>query len=121
MGSDTSASILEPVGRNTAPAIALAALEITHHGNDPMMLMLAADHIIRDVKAFQLYVTEGAALVERGKIVTLGTQATHRETGYGHIKAASKHVASEVEAFVEKPNAELAQQYFDSGVCCLSL
>lgn len=115
MGSATSALILEPVGRNTAPAIALAALEATRHGDDPIMLVLAADHIIRDVKAFQQCVTDGAALVEQGKIVTFGIVVTHPETGYGYIKASSKHDASAVEAFIEKPNAELAQQYFDSG------
>jgi mannose-1-phosphate guanylyltransferase len=67
------------------------------------------------VKAFQLCVTDGAALVEQGKVVTLGIVVTHSEIGYGYIKAASKHRASEVEAFVEKPNGELAQQYFGSG------
>jgi mannose-1-phosphate guanylyltransferase len=64
MGSDISASILEPVGRYTAPAIALVALETTHHGDDPIMLVPAAVHIILDVKAFQLCVTDGAAMVE---------------------------------------------------------
>jgi mannose-1-phosphate guanylyltransferase/mannose-6-phosphate isomerase len=115
MGSDTSALILEPVGRNTAPAIALAAIEATRHGDDPVMLVLAADHVIRNADAFRQCVVEGNALVEKGKIVTFGIVATHPETGYGYLKAASKTGASAVEAFVEKPDAATAQTYFDSG------
>ena len=115
MGSDTSALILEPVGRNTAPAIALAAIEATRHGDDPVMLVLAADHVIRNADAFRQCVVEGNALVEKGKIVTFGIVATHPETGYGYLKAASKTGASAVEAFVEKPDAATAQRYFDSG------
>jgi len=115
MGSDTSALILEPIGRNTAPAIALAAIEATRHGDDPTMLVLAADHVIRDEEAFRQCVTEGEALVDQGKIVTFGIVATHPETGYGYLKAASKTGASAVEAFVEKPDAATAQHYFDSG------
>ena len=115
MGSDTSALILEPVGRNTAPAIALAAIEATRQGDDPTMLVLAADHVIRNAEAFRQCVIEGNALVEKGKIVTFGIVATHPETGYGYLKAASKIGASAVEAFVEKPDAATAQRYFDSG------
>jgi mannose-1-phosphate guanylyltransferase len=113
--TDTSTIILEPAGRNTAPAVALAAIEATRHGDDPTLLILAADHVIRDEDAFRKAVTEGEALVAQDKIVTFGIVATHPETGYGYLKASDKNGAAAVERFVEKPNAELAQQYFDSG------
>lgn len=115
IGSDTTNIILEPVGKNTAPAVALAALEATRHGDDPTLLILAADHVIRDEQAFRNAVIEGEALVDKGKIVTFGIVATHPETGYGYLKASDKQGASAVERFVEKPNAELAQEYFASG------
>ncbi len=113
--TDTSTIILEPAGRNTAPAVALAAIEATRHGDDPTLLILAADHVIRDEDAFRKAVTEGETLVAQDKIVTFGIVATHPETGYGYLKASDKNGAAAVERFVEKPNAELAQQYFDSG------
>jgi mannose-1-phosphate guanylyltransferase len=71
--------------------------------------------VIRDEEAFRQCVTEGETLVDQGKIVTFGIVATHPETGYGYLKAASKTGASAVEAFVEKPDAATAQHYFDSG------
>lgn len=114
MDTDTSALILEPVGRNTAPAIALAAIQATSDGTDPIILVMAADHVIRDVNAFQKCISEGASLVEDGKIVTFGIVATHPETGYGYIKSVGRNGTSAIEAFVEKPSAELAQQYYDS-------
>lgn len=115
IGCDTSSIILEPVGKNTAPAVTLAALEATRNGDDPTLLILAADHVIRNEEAFRAVVRQGESLVENGKIVTFGIVATHPETGYGYLKASDKHEASAVEEFVEKPNAELAQTYFESG------
>jgi len=113
--SDTSSIILEPAGRNTAPAVALAALEATRHGDDPTLLILAADHVIKNEQAFRNAVLESESLVAQNKIVTFGIVATHPETGYGYLKASDKNGAAAVERFVEKPNAELAQQYFESG------
>lgn len=113
--SDTSALILEPEGRNTAPAIALAAIEATRNGDDPTMLVLAADHVIRDATAFQQCVKQGNELVTEGKVVTFGIVPTHPETGYGYLKASNKYGASAVETFVEKPDEINAQAYFESG------
>jgi len=115
IGCNTSNIILEPVSKNTAPAVTLAALEATCNGDDPTLLILAADHVIRNEEAFRAAVRQGEALVEEGKIVTFGIVATHPETGYGYLKASDKYVACAVEKFVEKPNIDLAQTYFWSG------
>jgi len=115
VGVATSSIILEPVGRNTAPAIALAALQATKDGEDPSLLILAADHIIRDQKAFEGCIAQGEALVEEGKIVTFGIVPTHPETGYGYLQASGADNVSPVKRFVEKPSLEVAQQYCDSG------
>lgn len=113
---DNSGIILEPVGRNTAPAIALAALQATAQGDDPLLLILAADHVIRDVDAFQQAVKKAVPMAEAGKLVTFGIVATGPETGYGYIKRGSELDAGfGVERFVEKPDLETAQQYLDSG------
>jgi len=94
IGVATTSIILEPVGRNTAPAIALAALESIKNGDDPNLLILAADHVIRDQQVFQDCVRQGEQLVEEGKIVTFGIVPTHAETGYGYLQASSKEGAS---------------------------
>ncbi len=98
MGRKASAIILEPVGRNTAPAVALAALKAqasqpsTH--NDPLLLVLAADHVINDVKAFHQAVEAALPAARDGKLVTFGIVPTHPETGYGYIKAGEQLIGN---------------------------
>jgi mannose-1-phosphate guanylyltransferase len=105
--------ILEPVGRNTAPAIALAALTAK---DDPLLLVLAADHVIQDEDAFREAVIRAIPLAEAGKLVTFGIVPSAPHTGYGYIKRG-KDIGEgfEVDAFVEKPSSDVAQDYFSSG------
>ncbi len=119
-GTGSSDIILEPMGKNTAPAITLAALAAIEKGEDPLLLVLAADHAIKDVSAFQKAVTDATAFAEQGKLVTFGIVPTQPETGYGYIKQGSKKVQSEatgfdVDSFVEKPDLAKAQKYLESG------
>ena len=108
--------ILEPTGRNTAPAVALAALSITADDGDALMLVMPADHVIRNVAAFQSAVQAGAAAALEGQLVTFGIVPTRPETGFGYIKASpAKGKATPVESFVEKPDAETAKAYLGSG------
>ena len=105
--------ILEPVGRNTAPAIALAALTAK---DDPLLLVLAADHVIRDEAAFREAVIRAIPLAEAGKLVTFGIVPSAPHTGYGYIKRGKDlGEGFEVDAFVEKPSSDVAQDYFSSG------
>lgn len=104
--------ILEPFGRNTAPAIAAAALQVAAtHGEDALMLVLAADHLIANQKAFAEAVTQAEQLAQQGKLVTFGIQPEAPETGYGYIEAEGNKVLR----FVEKPNLEKAREYVKSG------
>ena len=105
--------ILEPVGRNTAPAIALAALAVK---DDPLLLVLAADHVIQDEAAFREAVIRAIPLAEAGKLVTFGIVPSEPHTGYGYIKRG-KDIGEgfEVDAFVEKPSSDVAQDYFSLG------
>jgi len=109
--------LLEPVGRNTAPAIALAALQAMSNGEDPLLLVLAADHIIRDVDAFQAAIKLAIPQAESGALVTFGIVPTSPETGYGyiHLGEAVTKGAWHVDAFVEKPDLATAQKYYESG------
>lgn len=115
---DISGSIiLEPVGRNTAPAIALAA-QVTVDDNDPLLLILAADHVIQDEIAFTHAVEKAIPIAQAGKLVTFGIVPTQAHTGYGYIKrgdSISGSVGFDVHAFVEKPDATTAASYIDSG------
>jgi mannose-1-phosphate guanylyltransferase len=105
--------ILEPVGRNTAPAIALAALTVK---DDPLLLVLAADHVMQDEVAFSSAVIRAIPLAEAGKLVTFGIVPSDPHTGYGYIKRGKDlGKGFEVEAFVEKPTSGIAQDYFSSG------
>ena len=105
--------ILEPVGRNTAPAIALAALSAE---GDPLLLVLAADHVIQNEAAFTKAVSEAVPLAESGKLVTFGIVPNEPHTGYGYIKGGEEQGAGfAVDKFVEKPSIELAQSYVSSG------
>ena len=107
--------ILEPVGRNTAPAIALAALSLKG-GEDPLLLILAADHVIQNEEAFVKAVTDSVPLAESGKLVTFGVVADSANVGFGYIKrGASLGPGYTVDRFVEKPSVELAEEYLESG------
>lgn len=108
--------LLEPAGRNTAPAIALAALYAVQQGSDPTLLVLAADHIITDTAAFTNAVALATQQALSGKLVTFGIVPTTAETGYGYIKRGeATGSAYQVAQFVEKPNLEIAQLYLQSG------
>ena len=107
--------ILEPVGRNTAPAIALAALS-SPEGEDPLLLVLAADHVIQDEAAFTKTVMDAIPLAESGKLVTFGIVAHEPNTGYGYVKKGeTQGHGFIVDAFVEKPSIEVAKKYLESG------
>lgn len=108
--------LLEPVGRNTAPAIALAAIKATESGQDPLLLVLAADHIIDNVNHFQQSINMARELALSGKLVTFGIIGNKPETGYGYIKRGEvyKH-GYVVDSFVEKPDINTAKLYISSG------
>lgn len=111
--------ILEPVGRNTAPAITLAALHATRGGEDPVLLILAADHLIADIATFHSVITNAIPFAEDGKLVTFGIVPTHPETGYGYIQRgeAQHHSNStgwKIQRFVEKPDQATAISYLAS-------
>lgn len=114
-----SGIILEPVGRNTAPAIALAALQAVASNDDPLLLVLAADHLIKNTEAFTQAVDIATHFAQSNKLVTFGIVPTAPETGYGYIRAGAgiesegQHAFS-VDAFVEKPCLELAKTYLES-------
>jgi len=108
--------ILEPAGRNTAPAIALAAMTAVKKGQDPLLLVLAADHIISDSKEFRQVVAQASQFAAADNLVTFGIVATGPETGYGYIKRGSeKSGAYSVQQFVEKPDLATAKGYVSSG------
>jgi mannose-1-phosphate guanylyltransferase/mannose-6-phosphate isomerase len=113
------AIVLEPSGRNTAPAIALAAhaaLKGVPKDEDPVLLVLPADHVIRDIAAFQAAAITALAAAKEGKLVTFGIIARTPETGYGYIRRGeSLGTVQRIAQFVEKPNAERAQSFVDSG------
>jgi len=107
--------ILEPVGRNTAPAIALAALS-SKTDQDPMLLVLAADHVIQDETAFTKAVKDAIPLADAGMLVTFGIVAHEPNTGYGYIKKGTPQGAGfAVDKFVEKPSLKIATEYLESG------
>lgn len=104
--------ILEPFGRNTAAAVVSAALHMRqHHGDDVLLLVLAADHLIGNHLAFAEAVDQAVSLARNGKLVTFGITPNTPETGYGYIEADGNNV----KCFVEKPSLELAQEYVASG------
>ncbi|WP_336151526.1 mannose-1-phosphate guanylyltransferase/mannose-6-phosphate isomerase [Acinetobacter ursingii] len=110
--------ILEPEGKNTAPAITLAAIyqaQINTSQDDYLMLVLAADHVITEQDRFEQSIHNAVELAQKDKLVTFGIVPTHAETGYGYIeKGEAKLSGFEVKRFVEKPDFETAQQYLDS-------
>lgn len=117
-----SAIILEPVGRNTAPAVAAAALFVLKRLEDACLLVLPADHYIQNGKAFRKAVRAAAACAEAGRLVTFGIVPVAPETGYGYIKMGEPidgdlkiPDARTIDAFVEKPDRKTAEAYLSSG------
>ncbi|EFH9073425.1 mannose-1-phosphate guanylyltransferase/mannose-6-phosphate isomerase, partial [Escherichia coli] len=114
-GVDDFQIILEPVGRNTAPAVALAALKSLELHGDHHMLVLAADHAIQDIEAFHAAVLAAEQESVDNKLVTFGIVPTKPETGYGYIKKGEqvKNSVFKVNSFVEKPDLETAKNYLE--------
>jgi len=124
----TGTIVLEPLGRNTAPALTLSALAATKNGADPVLLVMPADHVIVDTAAFQSVVRQGAQLAASGAIVTFGITPDAPETGYGYIQAGAPYApaagatgatgtgtARLIARFVEKPDLVTAKAYLDEG------
>jgi len=109
--------LLEPVGRNTAPAIAAAALQSLKQTDDVVLLVLSADHIIQDVEAFHQAINIVSQQAQEGKLATFGIVPTDANTGYGYIKSSKGTIDGtyKVEEFVEKPDLETAQSYLEKG------
>lgn len=118
MQARAAATILEPVGRNTAPALAVAAVHAKNNGDDPLMLVLPSDHLIPDVGVFREAVRTAAVQAEQGYLVTFGIVPTRPEAGYGYIRGGEvldEGGTQRVAQFVEKPDRDTAQGYLDSG------
>ena len=120
IGVTPGAILLEPMGRNTAPAVAVAALQALASGEDPLLLVLAADHVIRDGQRFREAVNAGRAAAEAGRLVTFGIVPNAPETGYGYIEACDALrpdvlSPSPIARFIEKPDKSTAQQFLASG------
>jgi len=111
----SAAILLEPVGRNTAPAIALAALEAQADDTDPILLVLPVDHAMPDIAAFARAVESAAAAAEDGALVTFGIEPQTPATGYGYIRAAVGEGVRPIEAFIEKPDRATAEQFLEEG------
>lgn len=109
-----STILLEPTGRNTAPAIALAAFSALKHHDDPLLLVAPSDHLIKALDQFQQAVSAGISLAESGRLVTFGITPTRAETGYGYIRQ-HRDDPNTIEEFVEKPDADTAEAYLKSG------
>ena len=109
--------LLEPIGRNTAPAIAAAALQSIKDSNDAVLLVLSADHVIQDVEAFHQAINIASNQARSGKLATFGIVPTDANTGYGYIKSSKDNAdgAYKVEEFVEKPDLQTAQSYLEQG------
>lgn len=111
--------LLEPDGRNTAPAVAMAALAVRDkHGPEAQMMVMPADHLINDLERFKSAVEEAQTVAEQGYLVTFGVHPLQPETGYGYIRSGSKidgNDANEVAAFVEKPDLDTARKYLAAG------
>ena len=116
--------ILEPVGRNTAPALTVVAQALLDKGEDAVMVMMPADHIISELTHFQNTIKAGYQMAEQGYLITFGIKPEHAETGYGYIQCGEKldelelygiNSIHKIQGFKEKPEAQLAQEYLDSG------
>ena len=113
----TSDIILEPIGRNTAPALTLAALSVANKDPQAIMLVMPADHVIADIVAFHDALSKGMLLAKQNYLVTFGITPKSPETGYGYIQMGGKLTdgSATIAAFVEKPNVATAEQYLTSG------
>lgn len=117
--------VLEPIGRNTAPALTIASLAAIKNGANPILLVMPADHVITDVPAFQSVVSQGSLLAAEGAVVTFGITPDAPETGYGYIQSGAAFTgqadqvkptsARLIARFVEKPDAATAQAYLNAG------
>ena len=109
--------LLEPAGRNTAPALTLAALQACEGGADPILLAMPADHVITDRTALHAAVVQAHAVASQGAMVTFGIVADRPETGYGYIQRGVAHLQGSyrIASFAEKPDAATAQRYLESG------
>ena len=111
--------LMEPFGRNTAPAVALTAMMLVNEGRDELMLVLPADHVLDDQKALQRALALATVAAERGEMVLFGVPATKPETGYGYIKSANDALLPEgisrVAQFVEKPDEKRANEFVQAG------
>ena len=120
-GHEPGGILLEPVGRNTAPAVTLAALRAASEDERTVLLVMPADHLIADLEAFQRAVVAAARLADDGAVVTFGIVPTHAETGYGYIQRGATLPpvagvsAHAIERFVEKPDRETAEGYLAAG------
>ncbi|WP_417241061.1 mannose-1-phosphate guanylyltransferase/mannose-6-phosphate isomerase [Celeribacter halophilus] len=119
IGIDPGAILIEPEGRNTAPAILAAALYLIDQDPEAIMLVAPSDHVVPDVAAFHAAVKKGLTAVEDGKLVTFGIKPTHAETGYGYLELTALPDASgdpvDLKKFVEKPDAERAAEMVAAG------
>lgn len=109
--------VLEPIGRNTAPAIAIAAFNFLNQNEDPTMLILSADHLIENEDKFHKSLKIASNIAQQGKMVAIGVKPNRAESGYGYIEInnSSKNGYFDIASFTEKPNIDTAQQYIDSG------
>jgi mannose-1-phosphate guanylyltransferase/mannose-6-phosphate isomerase len=118
LGKDHCSILLEPVGRNTAPAVTLAALLSQQNNVDPLLLVLPADHIIRNQHAFQQVIADGRQLARQQQLITFGIEPCTPDTGYGYIEKGclqESGVSYCVNRFVEKPDIETAKAYLTTG------
>ena len=117
VGIDPGAILIEPEGRNTAPAISVAALFILRQDPDAILLVAPSDHVITDIEAFHTAVVKGLTAVDQGHLVTFGITPTRAETGYGYLELepSSKLEFKTLKKFVEKPGNALANEMLDAG------
>jgi len=118
IGIDKAQVILEPIGKNTAPAIAIAAFKLLAQGSDHLLLVLPADHVIANVPGFHAAIAVAKEYAQQNFLVCFGVVPNHPETGYGYIEFGEQlndGDAYKISRFVEKPNIELAKQYVTSG------
>jgi len=115
--SSNKGIILEPTGKNTAPAIALAAMNLLNEENDPILLVMSADHLIKDSLEFKSSIKIAIKIANKRKMVALGVQPRKPEVGYGYIQVdnSQENESYNILSFTEKPNFKIAQQYLDSG------